>query len=137
MNDRQLDKTYISYTYASASKRFIAYFIDLFILLILTYFIYMLVEMFSFFVGVIDWNDFVVRNIYIVFFIIWVILSWIYFTILPITSFSSTFGQIILKLKQIDQTGNHISFLKSNIKTPFLFLTFFSFEFFFFCYCFK
>lgn len=115
-NNPNMNRTYFVYTYAPVWKRFIAYFIDMIIIALLTYLFYSIVKMFSFFAGQLDWADFVSRNWYYFSLVIWSILVWIYFTVFPITSFSSTFGQLILGLKQIDKTGNRISYARANGK---------------------
>lgn len=112
-NNPNMHRTYFVYTYAPVWKRFVAYFIDMVIILLLTYLFYCVIKMFSFFAGDIRWSDFVSRNWYYFALCIWSILVFVYFTLMPITSFSSTFGQLIMGLKQIDKTGNSISYGRS------------------------
>lgn len=113
MNNKNYKTNFI---YASVSKRFLAYFIDLVCIFLLSCFMYFIVQIFGFFVGILAGADFISRNWYFFAFPIFVFLSYLYFTVLPCSSLFSTFGQILLGMKQVDQDGNPITFLKANIK---------------------
>lgn len=103
-------------TYASVFKRFIAYFVDILIVIILTFVLYFIIQMFSLFVGTLNGLDFVRRYYY--YFVLgeFVLINFIYFTVLPSTSFSSTFGQLLLGLRQVDQNGERLTYFKSFLK---------------------
>ena len=105
-----------TFTYASISKRFFAYFIDLLFVAFLSWLLYFIFQIFSFFIGVLDWSDFLSRNWYFFVFPIVILVSYLYFTILPSSSFSSTFGQLILGIKQVDKNGNPLTFFTASIK---------------------
>ncbi len=105
-----------SFCYASVSKRFIAYFIDLICIAFLSWLIYFIFQIFSFFIGILGWADFISRNWYFFVFPIVILVSYFYFTLFPSSSFSSTLGQLLLKIKQVDQNGNSLTFGKANIK---------------------
>ena len=105
-----------SFIYASISKRFIAYFIDLVCIFLLSWLMYFIVQIFGFFIGILAGADFISRNWYFFAFPIFIFISYLYFTILPCSSFFSTFGQLLLGIKQVDQNGNSITLFKSNMK---------------------
>lgn len=105
-----------SFVYASISSRFIAYCIDLFCVFLLSCILYFLIQVFSFFIGILNWSDFVSRNWYYFALPIFVFVSSFYFVFFPISSISSTFGQLLLGIKQVDKNGNHLSFFASSMK---------------------
>lgn len=111
-----MTQTRFNYTYASVWKRFVAYFLDMVFISLGAYILYSIIKMFALFTGNLEWSDFVSRTWYYFVSVIWCLFVWLYFTLLPISSFSSTFGQLIMGLKQIDGTGNQISYGRANGK---------------------
>lgn len=113
MNQSTINQTV---TYAPTLKRFIAYLLDIFIVMILTLLLFYIIKMFAFFTGGLSPSEFVERNVFYFCLCIFTICSWIYFTGMPTTSFSSTLGQLFMGLKQVDKMGNTITFKVSNEK---------------------
>lgn len=109
-------RNYFAYTYAPVWKRFVAYFIDMLLISLLIYIGYLFIQIITFFIGILSWTDFVERNWY--WFVLgeFIIISWLYFTLFASTSLFSTPGQFLCGLKQIDKTGNKISFKTSNAR---------------------
>ncbi|MDD3341050.1 MAG: RDD family protein [Bacilli bacterium] len=111
-----LYRSYFTYTYAPIWKRFVAYFLDMCILSLLIYVVYLIIQMLTFFTGILPWSEFVDRHWY--WFVLgeFIVLNWFYFTFFSSTSLFSTPGQFICRIKQIDKTGNKISFRKANAR---------------------
>lgn len=105
-----------SFLYPPVWKRFVAYCIDLICIVLLSWLCYFLLQIFGFFIGILDLYYFIGRYWYSFLLPILVLLSYLYFTILPSSSFSSTFGQLFLGLKQVDKEGNPLTFGKANLK---------------------
>ncbi len=101
---------------ASLFKRFMSYFIDMLIIITLTFLLYFIIQMFSLFIGTLNGLDFVRRYYYYFIFGEFILINIIYFTVLPSTSFSSTFGQLLLGIKQVDKNGERLTYGKSLLK---------------------
>lgn len=102
--------------YASLFKRFIAYFIDIIIISIMTFILFFIIQMLSLFVFNLDGLDFVRRYYYYFVLVEFIIISFTYFTFLPSTNFYSTIGQLIVGIKQVDDTYNKLTYGRSVLK---------------------
>lgn len=111
-----MNRTFINFTYAPIWKRFVAFFLDMVLITMLVAIGYFIIQMLMFFVGNLRWSDFVSRNWYYFILGLLVTITWAYFTLCPSTSLFSTLGQLLCGLKQIDKTGNRMTFARANGK---------------------